>query len=492
VSSNNVGEMPLWNHQARALAKALNSTPPLDCLGIFFEIGTGKSRTAIEILRHLCARDGKLQRTLIFCPKIVCTNWKREICKYSRILERDIVILSGAQGRRVKEFIQATEDSGILKKPKIVITNYEAATMEKLFPLMLQWIEGGVIIADEAHRLKNPESKRAKNVIQLGDVAAKRYPLTGTPILNSAMDIFNIFRFLDRGETFGKNFWKFRNIWFEDDNASWSGRQGYFPKYTPRIEMYQEFNRLIYRKAVVAKKSECLDLPPFVREAVYVELSAEQKKLYNQMRDDYIAWLDGENKEGNRRAVVAQMAVTKALRLQQIVTGYAKADDGSIHRIKDNPRLEALTELLKEHASEHKIIVWSVFHENYSDIGRVCEDLGIGFTELHGLVKDKDRTANVDRFTKDPKCRVLIGNQSAGGIGINLVESDLCIYYSKNFSLEHDLQSEGRNYRGGSEQHKKVTRIDIVAQDTIDNLIADALANKQDISRQILDWKDKL
>jgi SNF2 family DNA or RNA helicase len=72
------------------------------------------------------------------------------------------------------------------------------------------------------------------------------------------------------------------------------------------------------------------------------------------------------------------------------------------------------------------------------------------------------------------------------------VEASYAIYYSKGFKLEHDLQSEARNHRGGSEMHDKVTRIDIVAKGTIDELITESLEKKQNIAERILSWKDRL
>lgn len=477
---------PLWDHQKRALAAGLKGS-----LGLFMDIGVGKSRTFIEILRYRCSNEGRVLRTLILCPKIVCTNWKRELAKYSKFQDRDVVVLVGAGGKRKKTFIDAVVQDHQMTKNKIFITNYESLQMDELVSLFIDY-GFEIICADEAHRLKNPESKRAKTCIKLSDAAIYNYALTGTPILNSAMDVFNVFRFIDKGETFGKNYWKFRSIWFEDENAQWAGKQNYFPKYVPRPDTYKEFHELIYRRAVRALKSECLDLPPYLRKQVFVEMSPEQKKLYVEMRDEYIAYVKTLKESDEPKAIVAQMAVTKALRLQQIVTGYGKLDDGTIHKIRDNPRLQALGEILDDLSPNHKIIVWSVFHENYADIAGLCTKLGIGFTELHGKIAQKDRDQNISTFTKDPGCRVLIANQAAGGIGINLVESDVSIFYSKNFSLEQDLQAEGRNYRGGSEQHQKVTRIDIVAEGTIDELITEALAAKQNVSNQILDWSDKL
>jgi SNF2 family DNA or RNA helicase len=478
-------QIPHWNHQKDAIKKGLT----IDELALFFETGTGKSRTAIDIMRYKCAGNDRLLRVLIVSPKITLTNWQREIAKFSKIHPRDVLILKGAQPKRCKQFQDAVMDDYRLSKPKIIITNYEAMEMQGLVTLLQDW-NPELVIADEAHRIKNHDSVRGKALIRISDAAKYRLALTATPILNSSMDVFNIYRFLDKGATFGTSFWRFRSIWFEDENAQWSGRQGYFPKYVPRPESYADFSRLLYNKAVRAVKSECLDLPPFVRKEIHVELSPEQARLYKEMKDEYIAYIDTLGDQP--RAVVAQMAVTKALRLQQIITGYAKDENGDIYTIKKNPRIEALTELLETLAPNHKIIVWSVFHENYKEIAEVCTKLRIGFTELHGRVGEKDRDANIDRFNTDVECRVLIGNQGAGGIGINLIASDVAIYYSKNFSLEHDIQSEARNYRGGSEIHQKVTRIDIVATDTIDELINQALANKQKISDQILAWKEKL
>jgi SNF2 family DNA or RNA helicase len=478
---------PLWDHQKKAIEKSFLS----DNLGILFDIGCGKTRTAIDIFRHKCAGHDRLLKTLILSPKITLTNWKREIAKFSKIHPRDVIILQGPAKKRLKQFMDATMVDNQLATPRVFISNYEIVEMEDVYKAITHW-QPELIIADEAHRLKNPEGKRSKKVIALGDKSTYRYAATGTPVLNSAMDLFNIFRFLDKGATFGTNFWKFRNVWFEDENLAWSGRKGHFPKYVPRPETYAEFNKIIDTKAVKARKSECLDLPPFVREEVFVELSAEQRKLYEQMKQEYIAYIDDIEKTDTPRAVVAQMAVTKALRLQQIVTGYAKTEEGDIYTIKDNPRIEALSELLEELSPHHKIIVWSVFHENYSAISGVCKALKIPYGELHGRVVQKERERFINEFNNDPKCRVLIANQAAGGIGINLIASDISIFYSKNFSNEQDQQAEGRNYRGGSEIHQKVTRIDIVAENTIDSLIAEALAAKKNIASSILGWKTLL
>jgi len=85
----------------------------------------------------------------------------------------------------------------------------------------------------------------------------------------------------------------------------------------------------------------------------------------------------------------------------------------------------------------------------------------------------------------------MIANQKAGGVGLNLIEASYCVYYTRSYSLEDDLQSEARNYRGGSEVHKKVTRIDLVTQGSVDQLILNALEKKQDLAENILEFDPK-
>ena len=132
------------------------------------------------------------------------------------------------------------------------------------------------------------------------------------------------------------------------------------------------------------------------------------------------------------------------------------------------------------------MIVWAVFKENYKAIREVCETLGVEYVEITGKKTSKQKDAAIDLFHNDLSVRVLLGHPGSGGIGINLVAASYAIFYSRNFSLEYDLQAEARNYRGGSGRHTRVTRIDLVAKDTIDEVVAAKLAEKQNVSDKIL------
>jgi len=471
---------PLWQHQVDAIRMA-ETTPDVF---LAFEQGTGKTRTAIEIARRRFAKKGRVMKTLIISPIIVCDNWKKEWKMFSKVDPNDVLALTQSGKKRCERFIQAVGED--LSRNKIILTNYQGMLIDDFYKLIEAW-RPELIICDESQRVKNHSSKTAKKIVALAERAEQRMNLTGTPILQSPMDLWMQYRILDLGQTLGKNFFAFRGLYFRDSNSAWSGKESHFPKWEPTEETYVKLQEKLKPTMLRVLKSECLDLPPLVRQEVMVEMSPDQARMYKEMKEEFLAFVrDAEKK--HVATVTAQLAITKALRLQQILSGYAQTEQTGVIRVKDNPRLKALSELLEDITPGAKVIVWAVFKENYKMITELCDSLKIGYAQIHGDISHAQRIEEMDRFRTDPKCRVMVANQQAGGAGINLVEASYSIYYSKNFSLEQDLQSEARNYRAGSEVHTKITRIDLVAKNTIDEQVNFALSQKANISELILGW----
>lgn len=472
--------MTMWKHQNQALE--WSRVEPN--LALFWEMGTGKSRAIVEIWRDKCIAHDKFIKTLIICPKVVCRNWRDEFKKYSKIDTRNILVLDNPIKRR-NIFLEGTH-GGVL--PAVVIVNYDALQNKEILADLTQW-RAEFVVCDESQKIKSYRAKRTLGSIYVSRNAYYRFILSGTPILNSPEDLFSQYLFLDGGKTFGTNYWAFKHKWFEDKNAGWKGKQNYFPNWQPVTSLMPEFNKLVYRKAMRKTKEECLDLPPLVKTIRSVELGKDQGRVYKEMKKDFVSLLKKEEDSGTPIAVVAQLAITKSLRLQQIVQGFATGDDGNVHYFEDNPRREELRELLDDICVQgnKKSIVWANFKPSYEIIRGVCRELKIEWAEIHGEVGDK--YAEEKRFRTDKKCHVVIANQVAAGIGINLIEAPYAVYYGRSHSFGDDDQSESRNHRGGSEMHEKISRIDIMAQGTIDELILEAIRNKQNISEKILDWR---
>jgi len=223
-----------------------------------------------------------------------------------------------------------------------------------------------------------------------------------------------------------------------------------------------------------------------------VPLGVEQAKMYKQMKNEFITFIEREKDIGTPIAVVANLAVTKALRMMQITSGFVKGEDGGEYPVRVNPRMDALRDLVETGSVESKIIIWAKFKQNHKDIAYMLDGLGVGYTLLNGSLDAKQKEESMRAFREDDSVRVIVANQQAAGIGVNLVEANTSIYYSYDFSLENDMQSEARNYRGGSDMHAKVTRIDLVAENTIDELVIQALSTKQKLADRILDIASEL
>lgn len=461
-----------WTHQREALAKAMQCKN----FAFFMEMGTGKTKVTIETLRMRYAQENRVMRTLILCPPVMVETWRREIGVHSKCAAHVLPLVGTGKAREIKL-------AGVVKnkEPKILVTNYESLSMKEVYSKLLEY-KPEILVCDESQRLKNYKSIRTRLTITLADAARHRYLLSGTPILNNPMDIFAQYRVLDGGDTFGTNFFSFRARYFVDKNAGMP-TQKYFPNWQPLPGIAEVFSEAIYKKAVRYLKKDCLDLPPLIKKRVVVELNREQRRMYDEMGRDFITYLGTE-------ACVASIALTKGLRLQQIVSGFYKTDEGKEVSYGAHPRLEALSDLLETITTGAKVIVWAMFQENYNAIGNVCRELGLTPAFLYGGMTDKSRTENIDKFQTDPTCRVMIANQQAGGVGVTLTAASYSIFFSRSFSLEADLQAEARNHRGGSEVHDKVTRIDLVAQDTIDEIILDALERKENLANNILRLRD--
>lgn len=474
---------PMWLHQVEGVRRACEHP----YFAWLWQMGCGKSRVAIETLRTHFNREKRILRTLILSPPITLNNWSNEWKLYTKIDPSLVQVLSGTGKARVKKFLAGAFDSDGKPKGGVWVLNYESLLMPDLYEAFLRWRPEAVVY-DESHKLKSPTAKRSKLAEALAnpyDKKTKRalpkpltYLLTGTPVLNSPMDLFMQFLILDGGATFGGNFFSFRARFMRDRNAGMA-RDKYFPDWVIRPGAVEEINSLIYHHAMRVSKEDCLDLPPLVQTTIKVGMTKEQARLYNEMKKDFIAVI-------NDKACVATLAITKAQRLMQIASGFIKVVGDEEIPLEDTPKMEALKELLSDLAPHSKVIVWAVWRKNYGEIEKVCQALGLGYAQVFGGLTDSVRNENVRRFNEDPQCRVFIGNPLSGGIGINLVIAPYAIFYSRNFSLEESLQAEARNHRGGSEIHEKITRYDIVVENTIDELVCNKLANKLDMSMNVL------
>jgi len=172
------------------------------------------------------------------------------------------------------------------------------------------------------------------------------------------------------------------------------------------------------------------------------------------------------------------------MRLHQITCGHFKSDDGDVQTVKSK-RLDELMDVLEE--IEGKAIIWAHYRH---DIEIILEEVSKKYGEnsivtYYGDTNSEDRQRAI-KSIQDPESptRFLVGTPQTGGYGITLTGASTMIYYSNGYDLEKRQQSEARIDRIG--QEKPMTYIDIIAEDTIDEKIVEALRRKVDIASEIM------
>jgi SNF2 family DNA or RNA helicase len=273
--------------------------------------------------------------------------------------------------------------------------------------------------------------------------------------------------------------------------GGWQNKQ--VLKYVNMTELQDTINPYSYR----VTKDECLDLPEQVYRKLTVEMTSEQRKVYEQMRDEMTAELEG------MPTVNATIALTVLLRLQQIVGGFlpASEEDRALGREAyrpipgGNPKLDALLEDLEEVPDGSKVLIWAKFRAELDIVAKAVADKygRESVAEFHGGVHEKDRTERRKLFQdRDHPLRFLVLQIDTGGVGLTLTAADRAYYFSNGFSLESRLQSEARNHRSGSEIHAHITYTDLVMRGTIDAKLLNTLRKKLSLANIVTgdNWKE--
>ena len=207
-------------------------------------------------------------------------------------------------------------------------------------------------------------------------------------------------------------------------------------------------------------------------------MTKEQQEHYNSLKEFAVTLLN------DNEVVSTPAAMTQMLGLQQVLCGYLKTDDGELVAIKNN-RLSALLETIEEISG--KVIIWARFRKDIQDIVKALQkQYGEGSAgAYYGSTESKVRELLIDRFQSPSEaCRFFVGNPQTAGFGLTLTAASNVIYYSNDFNLENRVQSEDRCHRIG--QKNKVTYIDLMTRNSIDQYIVKKLQSKIKIASKTL------
>ena len=470
-----------YAHQITALEKSWNKAH----FAYFMEMGTGKSKVLIDNIAMLYDK-GKINGALIVAPKGVYQNWfDIEIPNHMPThIEKKMVLWKASfmKGNEiVSKEVDALFETGT--DLHILVMNVEALSTKNGVTFANKFLSchETLMAIDESTTIKNPDAIRTRSIVQLGRSAKYRRILTGSPVTKSPLDLYKQCEFLNEGLLDYTSYYAFKSRYSVLRTANFGGRSVQIVVgYKNLDELSERIEQFSYR----VLKEDCLDLPSYSFTKRIIQLSKEQQKIYQSMKQLALA-------QQNGKLMTTATALVQLMRLHQITCGHFKSDDGTIQKIK-NERLDALMDILSE--VENKAIIWA--HYKY-DIEVIVEAIKKeygpdSYVTYYGDTPSEIRQNNIKLFQdENSKVRFLIGTPQTGGYGITLTAGNVMIYYSNGYDLEKRTQSEARINRAG--QKRKMTYIDIIAEDTVDEKIVDALRKKIDIASKVMgeelkDW----
>lgn len=338
------------------------------------------------------------------------------------------------------------------------------------------------VVVDESHKIKGQSGNASKLIARIGKEVSRRTILTGTVMPHSPLDVYAQWRFLDpyafgrhengaakRPATFGA---------FADRYAVHGGWMG---KQVVGFQNLDHMEQIMSQRAIVARKSDALDLPPTTDVVVPVHLSDRETKAYDDLRDQLVHQLNDDETTtvGNR--------LTQMMRLRQITSGHLPSDDGTPHVIGTS-KAKVIKSLVHDTlAGERRIVVFALFT---AEIDVLADMLAVDGTEvqvIRGGTPQEDRVAMRKRFgSDDPQRIVMVAQVKTMSLAVNeLVTASHAIFASLSQQRDDLVQARDRLNRLG-QKAQNVTFWYAIARGTVDQVILDSHEQRTNLEAAVL------
>ena len=504
-------QVELMQHQKDAVSFALANR---GVTAIHHEPGLGKTLSALSIYSALKQTEPDL-KLLVICPiSLIHGAWVKEIEKFTDYSWHDLHggIIQGDVRPNPKNKYQRSAEA------QVWIVNFEFLVSQAKFQALKQHLEGGswMVVIDESSKMKNHAGVITGRLIGkwekkhfipgIKQCCKYRLELSGTPAPNIEWEYWAQMFFLS-DQILGDNFYKFRNKYFNLQRGREIVPGAVYNKAALRelfnngykYEFDEKQRQVFFDKlrpwCHLAKAKDCLDLPETVDEYRVFDMDGEQARVYKEMKTEYIAEiksiinnpekLSAEPYQGPSNIVVANIVLTKLLKLREITSGFAINEyKKNVPIGKKNPKLEILKELVEELGSE-QMIIWVQFRYEAALVASHLREIA-GVSELHGGIVEKDRIHHIDDFISG-KNRFLVAHPDSAAHGLTFVNCRYAVYFSLSYSYEEYEQSRRRIHRLG--QVNRCVYFHLLARSSVDEdvlAICQKKADKQYVAERFM------
>lgn len=424
------------------------------------EQGLGKTKQALDIA---VARKHKMRHCLIVCGvNNLKWNWYKEVEIHTN---EKAHILGSRVNRKGKTVIgSSAERLADLKQihdEYFLITNIETLRDKSIQSQIKKMCSDGIIgmtIIDEIHKCKNSQSKQGKAIHCC--CSYYRLALTGTPLMNNPVDLYNVLKWL---EVENHSLTYFKNLYCE-----MGGFGGYeIIGYKNLDQLENSLNKNMLRR----RKEEVLDLPPKIYTDELLDLDSSQDKLYRDVTNQIIEDID--------RIMLLPNPLTELIRLRQVTSNPNILTSKNITNVK----YDRIVDILE--FTTDKVIIFSNWTKVINPLYIKLSSLGYNPALVTG--ESKDPILEMNKFQSDNTCKVILGTTPALGTGYTLTAANTVIFIDEPWSKAIKDQAEDRCHRIGTKG--TVNIITLICKDTIDERIHQIIKDKGELSDRIVDGK---
>lgn len=416
----------------------------------FNEQGTGKTAAAIWAADFLM-QQGKVRRALVICPlSIMDSAWRADLFEVA--MHRRVDVAHGSADKRKKILNSDAE---------FVVINYDGVEIVEK-----EIRNGGfdLIIVDEATHYKNAQSKRWKCLNRLVNENTWLWMMTGTPAAQSPLDAYGLAKLVNPTSV-PRFFGSFRDqVMFKISQFKW------IPKENATATVYNAL-----QPAIRYTKEQCLDLPDMTYVKRIVELTRQQKKYYNELKNRLVMEAAGEE-------VTAQNAAISMNKLLQISAGAVYTDDGSTLEFDIKNRYNVLKEVIAE--SSHKVLIFVPFKHTIDVLVEKLRADNYTAEVIRGDVPAAKRTEIFKRFQETPDPKILVIQPQSAAHGVTLTAANTVVWWGPTSSLETYAQANARVHRSGQQNPCTVVQLQGSA---VEKHVYSLLDNRIDVHSRIID-----
>lgn len=323
-----------------------------------------------------------------------------------------------------------------------------------------------MVVIDELSSFKNHQSQRWRALRKVRPYIKRIIGLTGTPASNGLLDLWAEVFLIDKGERLGRFITRYREAYFKP--AGMNPYTGVVYNYVPRAGAEEQIYQKIGDISVSMKAKDYLQMPECLTVTHNVEMEAEERKLYDAMKQDLLIELEGDT-------LTADNAATLSNKLLQMANGAIYGAENTVKHIHDK-KLEALFDLI-EQANGQSVLVCYWYKHDHQRIQEFLTAKGMPTRDLKSDQDIADWNAG--------KIPVALISPASAGHGLNIQQGGhILIWFSQVWSLELYSQTNARLWRQG--QNEVVTIHHIVTKDTVDEDVLSALKRKDTTQQNLI------